>query len=319
MPLRRPRLLLVALLAVVATAIGIGGVARGAAADTPAADGSEELGVVDALVLGVVEGVTEYLPVSSTGHLIVAERLLGLGETDQAREAIDAYTVIIQFGAILAVVAVSRARVTSMIKGLVGRDADGRHLLTVVVAAFVPAAVVYLALGDTIDEYLLDPGPVAAALIVGGIAILALTPWLRRRSSGTGHALEQLTVRSALVIGLLQSLALWPGTSRSLVTILGGLLVGLSLVAAVEFSFLVGLVTLSAASFVAALKDGGVVIDTYGVTTPLLGMVAAGISAFLAVRSFVAFLKRRELTAFGYYRIGFGILLVVLMVTTDKL
>ncbi len=319
MPHRRLRLLLVSLIAVIGIGAGIAGGARAAWSDTGEGAGSEDLSVVDAVVLGVVEGVTEYLPISSTGHLIVVERLLGLGADEASRQAIDAYTVIIQFGAILAVVAISRTRVTAMARGLVGRDPGGRQLLTVVLAAFVPAAVVYLAFGDTIDEYLLDPGPVAAALIVGGIAILALTPWLRRRSSGAGRTIEELTVRSALLIGLLQSLALWPGTSRSLVTILGGLLVGLSLAAAVEFSFLIGLVTLSAASLVAAAKDGGLVLDTYGVATPLLGMVAAGIAAFLAVRSFVAFLKRRELTAFGYYRIGLGILVLVLMATTDKL
>lgn len=293
--------------------------APGPAEEPDAEESDAELGIVDALVLGVVEGVTEYLPVSSTGHLIVAERLLGVSDGGEADEAIDAYTVIIQFGAILAVLVVSRERITGMLRGLAGRDADGRRLLTALLAAFVPAAVVFLLFGDLIDEYLLDPGPVAAALIAGGIAILVLTRWLRHRSSGAGRALDELTVRSALAIGALQSLALWPGTSRSLVTILGGLLVGLSLAAAVEFSFLLGLVTLSAATFVAAAQDGGTVIDQFGIATPLIGIVAAAVAAFLAVRSFVAFLQRRELTAFGWYRIGFGVLVLILMATTTRI
>jgi undecaprenyl-diphosphatase len=284
-----------------------------AAADSAS---GEQLGIGEALVLGVVEGVTEYLPVSSTGHLVLVEHLMDLGQDETAKTALDAYTVIIQFGAILAVLALSRKRVISVLNGLIGRDAEGRTLLVNLVVAFVPAGVIGFALNDTIDEHLLKPGPVAGALIVGGIVILLLTPKLRRRAEN-GVALEALTIRSAAVIGAIQVLAMWPGTSRSLVTILGGLAVGLTLSAAVEFSFLLGLITLTAATALAALKDGSTVIDTYGVGAPLIGIIAAGVSAFVAVRTFVAFLKQRELTVFGWYRIAIGVLIVGLLAFSD--
>jgi undecaprenyl-diphosphatase len=294
----------------------------GARADEPAP--VDDLGAGHAIVLGLVEGITEFLPVSSTGHLVVSERLMNLGgeKGSEARAALDSYTIIIQFGAILAILVISRQRVAAVVQGLFGRHVAGRRLLFNLMAAFGPAAVLGLAFGDTIDEHLLEPAPVAAALLLGGIAILVLTPWLRRRRDavgGTRGLLDDLTVRSALVIGVVQALALWPGTSRSLVTILGGLAVGLSIAAAVEFSFLLGLVTLTAATALSAMKDGGTIVDNYGVATPALGMLAAGVSAFVAVRSFVNYLNRKDLTVFGWYRIVAGVALVVLMATTTTL
>ena len=323
-PIRSPVVLrrLRPLLALLFVALAVGSAARGVAAQDDSTAPVDDLGPGHAVVLGLVEGITEFLPVSSTGHLVVSERLMDLGgdQGTEARDALDAYTVIIQFGAILAVLVLYRHRVLAVINGLLGRDVAGRKLLINLLAAFAPAAVLGLAFSDTIDEHLLEPGPVAGALLVGGIAILVLTPWLRRRQTGgSGSPLDALSVRSALIIGVLQALALWPGTSRSLVTILGGLAVGLSIGAAVEFSFLLGLLTLTAATALAAMKDGGTIVDHYGVGTPLIGMVAAGISAFLAVRSFVSYLNKRDLSLFGWYRIAAGILIVVLMVSTTKL
>jgi undecaprenyl-diphosphatase len=278
---------------------------------------TEELTVVDALVLGVVEGVTEYLPVSSTGHLIVAEKLLGLGETDAAKEALDSYTVIIQVGAILAVLVLYRRRILEVIQGLFGRSVDGRRLLINIVIAFAPAVVLGLAFGDTIDKHLLEPTPVAIAWIVGGIAIIALVGKLRAGRT-SGAALEALTYRSALIIGVMQCLALWPGVSRSLVTIIAGvLLAGLSLSAAVEFSFLLGLITLTGATALVALKDGSDVIDQYGIGTPLIGIIAALVSAVVAVRSFVAYLNRKDLTGFGWYRLAIGAAVLIAVATTS--
>lgn len=317
------RLAVVAAIACLASVVGAFTADHTASAAVEAdAEPVDDLSPAQAIVLGAVEGITEYLPVSSTGHLVVAERLMDLGGDSgtEARNALDAYTVIIQFGAILAVVALYRRRVLGLVNGALGRDAEGRSLLINLLAAFAPAAVLGLALGDTIDEHLLSPGPVAGALIVGGVAILVLGPWLReRRGDAAGLALEALTPRAALVIGLMQALALWPGTSRSLVTILGGLVIGLSIAAAVEFSFLLGLLTLTAATGLAALKDGSTIIDRYGVGAPLLGIVAAGLSAFVAVRSFVNYLNKRDLQLFGWYRIAAGIGVVVLMVTTTAL
>ena len=280
--------------------------------DTPA---SETLSSVDAVILGAVEGITEYLPVSSTGHLVVAERALDLGQTDDSKTALDAYTVIIQFGAILAVLILYRKRVGEVLAGLVGRSESGRRLLINLVLAFIPAAIVGLAFSDTIDEHLLKPTPVAVAWIVGGIAILVLADRLRPGGRARGDSLDLMVPRQALLIGVAQALALWPGMSRSLVTIVGGVLVGMGIGAAVEFSFLLGLLTLTAATALAAMKDGSEVIDTYGKTAPLIGIVVAGITAAFAVKSFVAYLQKRSLKGFGWYRIAIGVVVIALVAT----
>jgi undecaprenyl-diphosphatase len=272
------------------------------------------LSVADAIVLGVVEGVTEYLPVSSTGHLVVTERLLDLGGTGPSDEAIDSYTVIIQFGAILAVIALYRRRVGELLAGLAGKDPIGRRVLVAVLAAFVPAAVVGLIGNAFIDDHLLEPVPIAAAWIVGGLAILLLSGRLRRALT-IGTTLDNITMHQAIVVGMFQALALWPGSSRSLVTIVGAVFAGMTLGAAVEFSFLLGLVTLSAATVFAAAKDGSSVIETYGLATPLIGMIAALVSALIAVRAFIAYLNRRDLRIFGWYRVVIGALTLVLVAT----
>jgi undecaprenyl-diphosphatase len=295
-----------------------------AAVTAPTADPvvtGEKMTNAQAVVLGVIEGVTEYLPVSSTGHLVVAERLMNLpndGKNADAKVALDAYTVIIQFGAIIAVLVIYRRRVGQVIQGLVGKSESGRQLLLCLIAAFVPAAVVGLALGDKIDEHLLKPGPIAAAWIVGGLVILALYKRLSP-SNGGGKPLEAMTAKTAFFVGCAQALALWPGTSRSLVTIVAAVLLGLSLVAAVEFSFLLGLLTLTAATGLSVMKHGKLVHDTYGTTAPLIGIVFAGLAAALAVGTFVRFLGRRDLKGFGFYRIAAGIATLALMATTTRL
>jgi undecaprenyl-diphosphatase len=295
-----------------------------ASVESPTADPvvtGEKMTNAQAAILGVLEGVTEYLPVSSTGHLVVAERLMNLpkdAKNVDAKNALDAYTVIIQFGAIIAVLVIYRRRVGQVIQGLFGKSESGRQLLLCLIAAFVPAAVVGLALGNKIDEHLLKPGPIAAAWIVGGVVILALYKRLSP-ANRDGKPLESMTVKTAFFVGCAQALALWPGTSRSLVTIVAAVLLGLSLVAAVEFSFLLGLLTLTAATGLSVLKDGKLVHDTYGTTAPLVGIVFAGIAAALAVGTFVKFLSRRDLKGFGFYRIAAGIVTLVLMATTTSL
>ncbi len=261
-----------------------------------------------AIILGAVEGITEFLPISSTGHLLVTQRLLDLG-TGSGKAAADTYAIAIQIGAILAVVAVSFRRLVQMANGAVGRDPVGRDVLLRLIVAFVPAAAVGLVLGDTIKEQLFGPWPVVAAWLVGGMFLL----WWR---PGTGSgALEQLTTRNAAIIGFAQILALWPGTSRSLVTMIAALAIGLSMSAAVEFSFLLGLATLSAATVLDLAKDGSTLLDLYGWQTPLLGTLVAFVTALLAVKWFVAYLRTRPLAIFGWYRIGIAAVTVVLIAT----
>jgi undecaprenyl-diphosphatase len=276
-----------------------------APAAAQAGDAMEGLSVWAAVVLGLVEGLTEYLPVSSTGHLLVTNEVLGLGGTEAEDTALDAYAICIQAGAILAVLFLYWSRIRQMLDGLMGRSEDGRRILTAVVAAFIPTAVIGLVLKDLVRTHLFGAPPVAAAWLVGGLAILALTrSGLLERA---GNELDRITVVQAGLIGLGQAVALWPGVSRSLVTIITALLVGLSLRAAVEFSFLLGLVTLSAATALTALEDGDLLLDTFGLVTPVIGLVVAFVAAVGSVRWMVAWLQERGLDVFGYYRVVIGV------------
>lgn len=263
-----------------------------------------------AVLLGLVEGLTEWLPISSTGHLTVTQRLLGL-----TGDAANSYAIAIQAGAILAVLFLYPDRFTAMLRALVGRDAEGRKLLIALFAASVPAAVVGLALEDWIKQHLFGIWPVVAAWFVGGVAILVVAYRRRHRDPQAGAPVVDLTWRSALLIGFAQTLALWPGTSRSLVTILAATALGLSVPAAVEFSFLLGFIILSGATLYETISSGTVMVDAYGLTTPLLGLVVAFVSAFVAMRWMVAYLQSHGLQIFGYYRIGIALIVGVLLLT----
>ena len=263
-----------------------------------------------ALILGLVEGLTEYLPVSSTGHLLLAQRWMGIPSST----ASDAFAICIQAGAILAVLGLYRARVGQMVLGLAGRDPQGLRLLLNLVAAFIPAAVLGLLLEKPIKKYLFGGDawglwPVVAAWFIGGLAILAVSLARKRRGAAptTGLDLAQLTLRMALIVGVAQCLAMWPGVSRSLITIVGGVLVGLSLPAAVELSFLLGVITLSAATAYDAFKHGSEMLATYGPGPLLIGFGAAWLSAVLAVQWMVGYLKSHGMEIFGWYRVVLAI------------
>lgn len=269
-----------------------------------------------AMILGIVEGLTEYLPVSSTGHLILAQRALGIPDSDAA----NAYAICIQAGAIVAVLGLYRRRVQQMGQGLVGRDPVGRRLVGCVVAGFLPAAVIGLLLDEWIKANLFGGErwglwPTVAAWFVGGIAILAVA-WHRRaegESPRSGYELVDLAWRGALVIGFAQCLAMWPGVSRSLVTIVGGVLIGLSLPAAVEFSFLLGVVTLGAATVYDGAKHGPEMVARYDTLDMLIGFAFAWLSAVVAVKWMVSYLKRHGLSIFGYYRVALAIIVAILI------
>lgn len=268
------------------------------------------MNIFEAFILGLVEGLTEYLPVSSTGHLLVTQRLLGIDSSNSA----DAFAICIQAGAILAVLGLYRGRVAQMTSGLFGGDLVGRRLALCIITAFLPAAVIGLILEKPIKKYLFGGEewglwPVVAAWFVGGIAILVVSAWNRRRADSprSGLDLDHLTIRMALVVGLIQCVAMWPGVSRSLLTIVGGLLVGLSVPAAVEFSFLLGVVTLTAATAYDGLKHGQEMLEHYGAVPLLVGFGAAWLSAVLAVKWMVGYLKSHGLEIFGWYRIAAAI------------
>lgn len=304
-----------------------------AASPEPAA---AELSAGDAIVLGLVEGITEFLPISSTGHLIIANQMLGLESDTQLRDksgqplwykpptpakpagvpltlklAADTYTVIIQVGAVAAVVLIYRSQLILMLMGLFGRSSSGFRLLRNVLLAFFPVAIVGLLLHDLIDKYLFSIGTVMATLVVGAVLMLWAERW-RRANSGIGFSQNtpsDLTTSKAMGIGFAQCLALFPGTSRSMVTIVAGYLAGFNPARAAEFSFLVGLPTLAGAAAYKGLKSGPAMIQVFGWSHVLLGAVVAAISAALAVKFLVHFLGRHGLALFAYYRLGLAVVL----------
>ncbi len=285
-----------------------------AGAATVAAQTNDALSLGQAILFGIVEGLTEFLPISSTGHLLVLARVLDVGQHGASKDAVKSYEIAIQAGAILAVLGLYRHRFVTMLEGVTGRSTDGRRVLIAVAIAFVPAALVGVVFESAIKDVLFGVGPVIGAWFVGGILILVLTRAGLLSPRG-GRVLEQLTPRDALVIGLAQVISLWPGTSRSLVTIVAALLLGYSMVAAVEFSFLLGFVTLGAATAYQVLKDGQQMIDAFGWFTPLVGLVAAFLAAALSIKWLVGYLQRHDLSVFGWYRIGIAVVATILVVT----
>jgi undecaprenyl-diphosphatase len=274
-----------------------------------------------AFLLGLIEGITEYLPISSTGHLLVAQHLMGIGtKTPLDKAAADAFAICIQGGAILAVVGLYFKRVVRMILGVCGKDPEGLQLAIAILIGFLPAAVIGVLANDWIEEKLFGMWPVVFAWVVGGVAILVVSKRSRKETKREGLELLEMSWKMALIIGLLQCVAMWPGTSRSLMTIVGGLLVGLSVRAAVEYSFLLGVLTLTAATAKKAVWKipgpdahydawfGGARLmwDTYGPLPLLVGVVAATVSAALAVKWLVSYLQSHGLSLFGWYRIAIG-------------
>lgn len=254
-----------------------------------------------AIILGVVEGVTEFLPVSSTGHLIVVGALL-----DYTGERADIFSVVIQVGAILAVIWHYRATLMALLRG-VRTDPSERRLAGNLALAFAPAVVLGLALHDWIKT-LFAPGVVAWALVLGGIAILLLE-W--RRPAVRAPTIEAITWRQAVAIGLAQCVAMIPGTSRSAATILGGYAVGLSRPAATAFSFLLAIPTILGAA-VLDLAKGHALLGPDDLPLFAVGTAVAFLSALLVIRGFLRFVERHTFVAFAWYRIAFGGLLFVL-------
>lgn len=296
------------------------------AADEASAQPVAELSAGDAVILGVIEGVTEFLPISSTGHLIIANTFLKLdGEaplTDAAGQplwykkpsaknpdgepltlklAADTYCVVIQFGAIAAVAGLYWRQIRSILLGLVGRDAAGLRLLRNLIIAFIPAAVIGLALHDWIDKHLFSIAAVVTAQISGAVLMFAAERW--RNSNASTKRVDELSPRGALGIGALQCAALWPGTSRSMTTIVGGYFAGLDPRKAAEFSFLLGLATLTAATLFKSYKSGAAMIEVFGWSHVLLGCVVAAVTAAVSIRFLIHYLTHHGLGLFAVYRL----------------
>ena len=333
----------VSLVLILATVMA-GSVARAdeKAAFKPSADPSEkpaaELSAGNAVVLGLIEGITEFLPISSTGHLIIATKAMGLESevplTDNAGKplwykkpseknpegipltvklAADTYTVIIQIGAIAAVVLLYWRQLVSMLVGVAGRSNSGARLLRNVILATIPVAIIGLTANTWISEHLFSVPAVIGAQAAGAFLMLWAERW-RRANTGIGYSRNDpsdLTPGKAIGIGFAQCAALWPGTSRSMVTIVGGYLSGLTPVKAAEFSFLVGLPVLAGAALLKTIKSGGAMVEVFGWSNLLLGGLVAAVSAAIAVKFLVTFLSRNGLAFFAYYRLVLALVIAV--------
>jgi len=254
-----------------------------------------------AIVMGVVEGLTEFLPISSTGHLIIAGDLLNFLDNDRR----EVFEIAIQLGAILAVCWVYHQRLWRIACTL--RTKASQYFVLNVFIAFLPAAILGFLFIKMIKFYLFHPVPVACAFIVGGLLIL----WAeRRKHTVTVQLVSDMTWRDALKVGFAQSLALIPGTSRSGATIIGGLLFGFSRQAATEFSFFLAIPTMCVATLYEVIKHRALFraedIDIF-----LLGFAAAFVSAMFAVRGLLHYIQRHDFTVFVWYRIVFGIFILL--------
>lgn len=260
---------------------------------------------VKAIIMGLVEGFTEFLPISSTGHLILAGSLLNF-----TGEKVKVFEIAIQAGAMLAVIWEYRARIARVLSGLFSERRQQKFVINLIVA-FLPAALLGLVFASAIKAELFKPVPVAMAFIVGAFVIL----WVERRHKNLPQAarietVDDMTVLDALKVGCAQAFALIPGTSRSGATIIGGMLFGLSRKAATEFSFFLAIPTLLSATVYSVYKERALLsmadLPMFGI-----GGLAAFVSAFLCVRWLLRYISTHDFTIFAWYRIVFGVIVLV--------
>ena len=255
---------------------------------------------MQAIILGVVEGLTEFLPISSTGHQIVVADLLGF-----TGERAIAFNIIIQLAAILAVVWEYRRKIFDVVVGLPTQRSAQRFTVNLLVA-FFPAVILGVAFADLIHHYLFNPITVASALVVGGVVML----WAEERQHKIqAESVDEMTWKHALKVGCAQCLALVPGTSRSGATIIGGLLFGLSRKAATEFSFFLAMPTMVGAAVYSGYKYRDL-FQPSDLPVFAVGFVVSFIFAMIAVRSLLKFIGSHSYAAFAWYRIGFGLLIL---------
>ncbi|UOA09754.1 undecaprenyl-diphosphate phosphatase [Methylobacter sp. S3L5C] len=257
--------------------------------------------LINAIILGIIEGLTEFLPVSSTGHLILAGQLLGFND-DKGK----VFEIAIQFAAILAVVWEYRARLAHTVTSITSESVS-QHLAINLMVAFMPAAVLGFLFLKQIKYYLFNPIVVASAFIIGGFLIL----WAERREHVVhAESIDDMTWKDALKVGFAQALAMIPGTSRSGATIIGGLFFGLSRRAATEFSFFLAIPTMFAATLYDVYKNRDL-FSVDDVSLFAVGGTVSFISAFIAVRGLIRFISKHDFTVFAWYRIAFGIIVLI--------
>lgn len=256
-----------------------------------------EIGIFEAVVLGLVEGLTEFIPVSSTGHLILAANLLGAHG-----EKVKVFEIFIQFGAILAVGLIYFKKLFGLIRPNSNGGFQGLNGLICLILGCLPAIVLALLFASKIKELLFAPIPVGIALIVGALLMIVVE---KRQTPVKIDSLDQLTPKICLIIGLVQSLSLWPGMSRAATSIVGGIAVGVSRKIAAEFSFLMAVPLITAAAAYDIFKNMHL-LATEDISIFVIGSVVAFLSAYVAVKGFISLLSRISLLPFAYYRLAVG-------------
>ncbi|HSO79749.1 MAG TPA: undecaprenyl-diphosphate phosphatase [Chromatiaceae bacterium] len=256
--------------------------------------------LIKALILGIVEGLTEFLPISSTGHLIIAGSLL-----DYTNDQSKVFEIVIQFAAILAVCWLYRTRLLGVVKGMWAPGAEQRFALNILIA-FMPAAVLGFLLHSLIKAHLFNPISVAFALIVGGFVIL----WVEKRDLPVRFAsVDEITWREALKVGFAQAIAMFPGVSRAGATIMGGVFFGLSRQAATELSFFLAIPTMLAATVLDVYKARDI-LSLDDVPVFAVGFVSSFVFAMLAIKGLLRFISHHNFNAFAWYRIVFGLIVL---------
>jgi undecaprenyl-diphosphatase len=262
-------------------------------------------------LLGVVEGVTEYLPVSSTGHLLLTTYALQRAGVPFDLEAVESFDIVVQAGAILAVLVHYRALLSTRARGLVEGDPLSKRLFGAIAVAFVPTVVCGLLFRKAIKAHLFGVLPVLIALVVGGVFMIATETYRKVRAIAGEDGLERVSWKRALLVGVGQCFALLPGASRSMCTIVAGQAAGLSTATAAEFSFLLGLPTLGAATFYEGFQSRHVLATSIGAGAMAVGLLVSFVVAWAVIATFLRYLSKRGLAVFGIYRVVFGVAALV--------
>jgi len=264
--------------------------------------------IIKAIVIGIVEGITEFLPISSTGHMIIVGSLINFKAPAYPAEYIAMFEVVIQLGAILGIVVLYWERIFNSLKNLAPGKWGFKLWLNIIVA-FLPSAVIGLALHKVIEEKLFNPVTVALALVVGGFMMIFFENKYRRGNKT--KSVDDMTLMQSFKVGCFQCLALWPGMSRSASTIMGAWISGLNTAAAAEFSFFLAIPTMVAASGLSLVKTN-ISMDFIQILALAVGFVVSFLVALLVVDKFVSFLQRKPLRVFAVYRIFIGVIILVL-------
>lgn len=264
--------------------------------------------IFKAVIIGIVEGVTEFLPISSTGHMIIVGNLINFHEPAYRKAYVDMFEVVIQLGAILAIVVLYWNKIQNSLKNL-APGKSGFRLWFNIIVAFIPSAVIGLLLHKTIEEKLFNAVTVALALVIGGLLMIFMENKYRR--GNTTRSIDDVNVVQAFKIGCFQCLALWPGMSRSASTIIGAWISGLNTVAAAEFSFFLAIPTMVAASGLSLIKLR-ITMNSTEIIGLIVGFVVSFFVALVVVEKFIKFLQRKPMRIFALYRILVGIIILIL-------